>query len=146
MSLSNSAENNLLKLLYNNVTWAGVGDATGLVGSGAAGSFYLALHTANPGETGDQSTSEATFTSYARVAVARTTGGWTVTGNQASNTALVQFPQCTGGTNAITYVSVGKSSSGAGEIVNYMALNTPLTVQNLNTVEFPAGAIVLTAD
>jgi hypothetical protein len=78
MSLMNTAEDNLLKLLLNNTTWANIGDATGIVGSGAAGVFYVSLHTADPGETGDQTTSEAAYTSYARVSVVRTTSGWTV--------------------------------------------------------------------
>ena len=69
---------NLLKLLFNNTTWANVGDVTGIVGSGTAGNLYVALHTADP-SAGDQSTSETTYTGYGgRVAVARTTGGWTV--------------------------------------------------------------------
>lgn len=55
-----------------------VGDATGLPAAATVGSLYVSLHTADPGVGGDQSTNEATYTSYARVAVARTTGGWTI--------------------------------------------------------------------
>ncbi len=146
MSLTNTSENNLMKLIFTNTAWAGIGDAGGLQPSVAAGSYYLSLHTANPGETGDQTTSEANYTSYARVAVNRTAGGWTVSGNQASNTALVQFPQSTGGTNTITHIGVGTASSGAGELVYYSALNASITVQNLNTPQFLAGSLTITAD
>lgn len=71
MSFSDTAENDLLQLLFNNVDMALVGDATGLRGASAAGSFYLSLHTADPGDAGSQSTSEAAYSGYARVAVVR---------------------------------------------------------------------------
>jgi len=147
MSLSNAAENDLLKLLFNNTTWAGMGDATGIVGSGAAGSFYVALHTADPGEAGDQTTSEANYTGYARVAVARTSGGWTVSTNTVSNAATITMPTCSSGTNTVTYFSVGKSSSGAGEIVVSGALTNSVVISTGNPVAtFAAGALTATAD
>ena len=71
MSKSNAFETSLLGLLFNNTDIANIGDAAGLQNSAAAGSLYLALHTADPGEAGDQTTNECTYGSYARVAVAR---------------------------------------------------------------------------
>ena len=59
--LVNTTTTNLLLLLLNNTTWANFGDATGIVGSTVAGSTYLSLHTANPGETGNQTTSEIAY-------------------------------------------------------------------------------------
>ena len=79
-------------------------------------SLYVALHTADPTATGNQSSSEATYTGYARVAVARTTGGWTVTSNSVSPAGTISFPACTGGTNTITNFSIGSASSGTGSI------------------------------
>lgn len=60
--MANTAATNLLKLLFQNTTWAGFGDSTGIVGSGAAGSLYFSLHTASPGESGNQSTNEISYT------------------------------------------------------------------------------------
>lgn len=71
MSMTNAAETALLTLIFNNTDWANVGDAGGLQNSATAGSFYISLHTADPGETGSQTTSETAYTNYARVAVAR---------------------------------------------------------------------------
>lgn len=71
MSASNAFETALLTLLFNNTNAANIGDATGLRGSTTAGVFYISLHTADPGETGSQTTSESAYTSYARVSVAR---------------------------------------------------------------------------
>lgn len=146
MSLSNAAETDLLKLLFTNTTWANVGDATGLVGSTAAGSYYISLHTADPGETGDQTTSEATYTGYARVAVARTTGGWTVSGNTVTNAAAINFAACTGGSNTITYFAIGRASSGTGEIILSGALTSSLAVSNGITPSFAIGDLSATAD
>jgi hypothetical protein len=149
MSLSNAAESHLLNLLFQNTNWANMGDATGVRGSSTANSFYVALHTADPGEAGDQTTSEATYTGYARVAVARSSGGWTVSGTaptQVANAAVINFGPCSGGTNIITYFSIGLASSGASEIVCSGALSSSLTVSSGVTPTFAIGALIVTAD
>ncbi len=66
MSKGNTFETELLNLVLNNTNLALVGDATGLRGSTAAGSLYVSLHTADVTESGTQTSSEATYTSYAR--------------------------------------------------------------------------------
>lgn len=124
MSKSNSWENSLLLLLFNNTNVANVGDATGLRGSTTAGSLYVSLHTADPGETGDQTTSEATYTSYARVAVARSGAGFTVTANSVSPAATISFPAGTGGSGTVTHFGIGTASSGAGVLL-YSGTVTP---------------------
>jgi hypothetical protein len=149
MSMSNVSEAALLDLLFLNTDWANVGDAGGLQNSAAAGSFYIALHTGNPDETGDQTTSElsaASYTTYARVAVARTGGGWTRSVSTIENTALVQFPQCNGGTQTATHFSIGTAASGAGSIVLYGELTSPLAISNGIQPQFAAGALTATVN
>ena len=124
MSKSNSLENGLLELIFKNTNFANVGDATGLRGSSTAGSLYVSLHTADPGETGDQTTSEATYTSYARVAVARSGSGFTVTANSVSPAGAVGFPAGTGGSGTVTHFGIGTASSGAGVLL-YSGTVTP---------------------
>lgn len=141
MSMSNASETALLLHLFNNTDWANVGDAAGLQNSAAAGSFYVALHTADPGDAGTQSTSEASYTGYARVAVARSAGGWTVSGNQVSNTATVQFGECTAGSAVVTHFSVGLLSSGAGDILYSGALDATRSVSSGITPLFNAGTL-----
>lgn len=121
MSKSNAFENSLLKLIFNATAIANLADNAA---SSPLTNLYVSLHTADPGEAGDQSTSEATYTGYARVAVARTTGGWTVTNNSVSPVANIDFANCTGGTNTITYFGVGTASSGAG-VLYYSGTVTP---------------------
>lgn len=146
MTMSNASEAALLDLLFLNTDWANVGDAGGLQNSATAGSFYVSLHTADPGEAGDQTTSEANYTGYARVAVARTAGGWTRTVSTVSNTAAVQFGECTAGANTVTYFAVGLLSSGAGQIVVSGALSAPRNISAGITPLFNAGALEATVD
>lgn len=117
MSKTNAFENSLLLLIFNNTDIAGIGDAGGLQNSATAGSLYVSLHTADPGEAGSQTTSEIAYTSYARVAVARSGSGWTVTGNSVSPAATISFPAGTGGSGTATYFGVGTDSSGAGTLL-----------------------------
>lgn len=105
---------------------------------------YVALHTADPGNAGTQLTSEATYTSYARVAVTASTGFSAAAAGSSANTALIQFPQCTGGTNVITHVSIGTASSGAGQIIYRGALNASLSVANLIQPQFSVAALTAT--
>lgn len=128
MSKSNAWETALLGLLFNNANVAGVGDATGLRGSSTAGVLYLSLHTADPGETGTQTTSEISYGSYARVSVVRSGVGWTVTGNSVSPAAIVVFPIATSGSGTATYVGVGTDSSGSGTLLYYGALTPSIAV------------------
>lgn len=114
MSKSNAWETAMLNLLFANSNAANIGDATGLRGSTTAGSLYLSLHTADPGEAGDQTTSEIAYTSYARVGVTRTSGGWTVTTNSVSPVAAITFPAGTGGSGTATHFGLGTLTSGAG--------------------------------
>jgi hypothetical protein len=149
MSKSNTWESDLLKLVFNNTTASLIGDATGLVGSATAGVIYLSLHTADPTDGGDQTSSEATYTGYTRISVVRTTGGWTISGNtptQAANAATVTFPICIGGSNTITHVGVGTDFTGTGKLLYSGALGSPLAVSNNITPSFAAGSLVITED
>ena len=146
MGVGNAAENALLQLFFNNVDFATIGDAGGLQNSATAGSFYISLHTADPGEAGDQTTSEATYGSYARVAVARSASGWTVSGATAVNFAQITFPESTSGTNTVTYVGIGTEASGAGVLMYSGALTSSRTVEVGGTPFFAATSLTVTED
>ena len=150
MTASNDFENDCLLLMFNNTNIALIGDATGVRGSTVAGSLYVAMHTADPGEAGKQNTSEAAYTSYARVAVARSGAGWTVSGTaptQVVNAGTITFPTCTGGSAICTHFSVGYESAGASKILTSNALNNSVTISLGNPVAtFPAGQLSITVD
>jgi hypothetical protein len=143
MSKGNTFENDLVKLIFNGTAIANIADNAA---ASPLTDLYVSLHTGDPGEAGDQTTSEATYGSYARVAVARSGVGWTVTGNAATNAALVQFPQCTSGSNTITHVAIGTASSGAGKVLYKGALSASLAVSSGIQPQFAAGALDITED
>jgi len=146
-SATNAFESGILTLIFNNSNYANVGDATGLRGSSTAGSFYVSLHTADPGETGNQTTSETSYGSYARVAVARSSGGFTISGStQAANAATITFAACTSGTPTITHFGIGSDSTGTGNLYISGALSASLAVSSGITPSFAAGALVVTLD
>ena len=148
MSAKNGFEDGIMKLVFNNTTLAGIGDGTGLVGAGTVGDLYVALFTANPTDT-TQGT-ETVYTNYARVAVPRTTGGWTVAVGEptnVSNTAAVAFPQC-GATGAtITGFAICKAgTTGVDDAIFWGALSGSLAVSNGITPEFAIGALDINVD
>lgn len=123
MSKSDTWETGLLNLLFKNIDFTLVGDAGGLLGSVGDGSLYVSLHSADPGEAGTQLTSEAAYTGYARVAVARG-AGFTVTSDSVSPAAAVTFPAGTAGGETVTHFGIGTDSSGAGKLL-YSGTITP---------------------
>jgi hypothetical protein len=146
MSMSNAAEAALLDLLFLNTDWANIGDAGGLQNSAAAGSFYIALHTSDPGEAGDQTTNEISYTGYARVAVARSGAGFSRSGSTISNVATVQFGECTAGSGTATHFSIGAASSSTGQIVLSGALTASRAISAGITPLFNAGQLTATVD
>ena len=111
MGKSTTTNNDLLKLIFNATAIANIADNAA---TAPLTSLYVALHTADPGAGGTQATSEIAYTSYARVAVARTTGGWTAsTASSTSPVAAITFPAGTGGTGTATFFSIGVAVSGA---------------------------------
>lgn len=139
MSKGNTFENDWLKLIFNAAAIANIADNAS---SSPLADLYVSLHTADPGETGDQTTSETAYTSYARVAVARTTGGWTVTNNSVSPVAAITFPQCTGGTSTITHFAVGTAASGAGKILYKGTVTPNISVSNGVTPQLTTASTI----
>jgi len=146
-SLTNAAETKLLELLFNNTDWANIGDAGGLQNSASADNFYVALFTAAPSDSA--AGTECSYTDYARVAVARSAGGWTVSGNNVSNTAAVAFPP-NGGAAPNTAVAFGiMTASVAGDLVVWGDITTPaagLVISTGVTPNFAIGVLDVNLD
>jgi hypothetical protein len=143
MSKGNTFENDLMKLFFQGTAIANLADNAA---SSPNTNLYVSLHTADPGEAGDQTTSEASYTGYARVAVARTSSGWTVTNNSVTNASAITFPQCTGGSNTISHFAVGTASSGAGKILYKGELTASLAVSNLIIPEFASSTLTISEE
>jgi hypothetical protein len=142
MSKANTFENDLLVLTFNKTLAAHLG----VLSTTGNTDLFVALHIADPGEAASQTTSECSFGAYARVAVPRTAGGWTVSGNQVQNTAVINFPECTSGSETVTHFSIGTSVSGAGQVLYKGALTASRNVSSGITLQFPATSITITED
>lgn len=120
MSKSNVFENQLLQLIFNGTAIPGLAsNAT----TGANTQLFVALHTADPGEAGNQNTSEVNYTGYARVAIDRTPAGWIVADNSVSPAEPIEFGEMTGGTpGTATHVTIGTAATGTGRVLYRGAL------------------------
>jgi hypothetical protein len=105
---------------------------------------YISLHTATPGTGGDQTTNEATFGSYARVAVTAATGFSAASGGATANTGLIQFPECSSGSNTITFVGIGTATSGAGQLIYFGALTSSRDISTGIQAQFSASSLTAT--
>lgn len=114
MPKSTTFSNDWLKLIFNGTAIADLADNDA---TAPLTSLFVSLHSGDPGVGGTQATSELAYTGYVRQTVARTTGGWTVTGNTVKPVANIVFPVSTGGTPTATHWSVGVAVSGASKIL-----------------------------
>ena len=134
--------NNILALIFNATAWADIAENDT---SGPLANLYIALYTADPGVGGDPRTNEATYTGYARKAVARTTAGWLAPSSGVTkNTALAQFVECSGGSNVITHVAIVTTASGDGDVLYSGELASPRTISSGIQPQFAAEALTIT--
>jgi len=135
MSKSNTTENDILKAMLQGTdpSWR----------SGAT--IYVALYTADPGEAGTAITNECAYGSYARVAITKASG-WTDAGSTFSNSGLLQFPECTSGSETITHCALVTTASGAGQIIVSGALTASRSVSSGIQPQFAIGALTITED
>lgn len=141
MPKGTSVCNSILALILNATAWANIADNAA---AAPITNTHMALHTASLTGAATQSTSETAYTNYLRVAVPRTTGGWTVPAAGASgNVAAIDFASCgvTGAT--ITTASLGKDAAGAGIVFYYGDLNAPIAVSNAIQPRFAIGAVTI---
>lgn len=121
-------DNDFLKLLFTATAIANIADNAA---SAPLTALYVSLHTSDPTTAGNQTSGEIAYTGYARVTVARTAGGWTVTTNSVSPVSAVTFPQMTGGAGGTaSYAAVGTASTGTGKLLWYGAISPTISVSN----------------
>lgn len=142
MSFSNAAETAILALIFNATAWANMADNAATT---PQTNIATSLHTADPGEAGVMTTSEITYTSYARVDVARTAGGWTCGTGTVSPTVNIDFPAGTGGAGTASFFSTGKTGGGATAI-HMSGTVTPNIVSGTGVTPRLTTATTLTLD
>jgi phage baseplate assembly protein gpV len=144
-SKKDTFETSILQHIFQNADVAAIGDATGLRGSSTAGSVYIALFTAAPSDSAQGT--ETTYTNYARVAVARSAGGWTVSGNNCSNAAAITFPACgASGATLVAFAVCKAGTAGVNDQLYWGDLTANLVVSSGITPEFAIGDLDINED
>lgn len=131
-----------MALVFNATAWGNYADNAA---STPQTTITLSLQTADPGDAGTMSTSEITYTSYARVTVARTSGGWTVTGGSVSPVANIDFPAGSGGSGTASFFTTGKSGGGTAAIL-WSGTITPNVVTGAGVTPRLTTATAITLD
>ncbi|WP_288016459.1 hypothetical protein [Microcystis phage Mae-JY04] len=146
MSKGNTFESDLLQLIFNATTIANLAiNAT----ASPITQLFVSLHTADPGEAGDQTTSECNYTSYARVGVNRNSGGWTVTGSSVSPAANIDFANPSNATNlpqTATHFAIGTAASGSGKVLYKGALSPTIVISNTGVTPRVTTGTTITED
>lgn len=127
-NFASSFMSNAAQLFFNATSWTAIAQN---IASSPATQFFVSLHNADPGAGGSQTTNETAYTNYARIAVARTTGGFTVSGTtpvQIANASGITFAQCGATGDTLTYWGLGTGSTGAGtlEVSGPIGTGSPL--------------------
>ncbi len=141
MAKSTTTCNRLLSLIFNATTWTNIADNAA---ASPLTNLFLSLHTADPGVGNSQQTNETGYSNYARVPVIRTSAGWTVASNTATNAALVQFAQCGASGSTLTHVAIGTAATGVGNVLYSGPLNSSLAVASGIQPQFNAAALTVT--
>lgn len=131
--------NSLLLLLLNATPYANVADNAA---SSPFTQYFLSLHTASPGASGNQTTSEAAYTSYARQAVARSSAGWTIASGTATLTSAINFPAATGGTETETFFGLGTLVTGTGQLWYFGPISPTIAVSSGVTPQLTTGSTI----
>lgn len=119
MSFSNYLENKVLDHVFGGTAYT------------APATLYVGLFTTDPGEAG--SGTEVSGGSYARQTIT-----FTVTGNQASSSAAVEFPTASASWGTITYAAIYDAVSG-GNLLASGALTTSKTIDSGDVFRIPTG-------
>lgn len=145
MSKGDTFENDFLKLVFNATA---IGNLADNASASPLTNLYVSLHYADPGETGNQTSNEASYGSYQRVAVARTSGstGWNVTNNSVSPGSTISFPAATSGSgtgnDVMTHFAVGTASSSTGKILYSGSISPTIAVSSGVTPQLTTASTI----
>jgi hypothetical protein len=127
MTIADVTENAILNLIYSATAWANYAQNNA---TSPETNIVVALHTADPTDTGTMASSEVVYTSYARVNVLRSTGWTTASTGSVNPAANIDFPAGTGGSGTVNFFSTGKSGGGAAAILWSGAVSPNIAVGN----------------
>jgi hypothetical protein len=139
MAKGSTYAGDLLKLAFNATAIANIADNAA---TSPLTNLFVALHTADPGAGGSQTTSEIAYTGYTRATVARTGAAWVVTSTSVSPQTAISFPAGSGGSGTATFFSIGTALSGTGKILYSGAISPSIVCGSGITPSLTAASTV----
>jgi hypothetical protein len=136
-------EDDVLNLILNGIGIANIADNAA---STPLENLYLSLHTAVLDDDSLQSTAEATYVGYSRLAVPRDGTAWNVANGVASNAIDLAFAAGAGGTEDILSIAIGTDATGDGKVLFYGTVVFPLTIIIGTVPRFEIGELQVIED
>jgi hypothetical protein len=124
MSFSNSFETTVLNWAFT------TGSAT------RPTAWYIALFTTDPGEASGGT--EVSGGGYARQSAT-----FTVTGDTATNSAAIEYPEATASYGTVTHIAIMDASTGGNQIA-YAALSASKAIDTGDILRIPANDLDIT--
>ena len=124
MSFSNSFETTVLNWAFT------TGSAT------RPTAWYIALFTTDPGEASGGT--EVSGSGYVRQSAT-----FTVTGDTATNSAAIEYPEATASYGTVTHIAIMDASTGGNQIA-YAALSASKAIDTGDILRIPAGDLDIT--
>ena len=113
------------------------------VGAFTMPTAYIALFTADPGETGDLTNEVPAAAAYARVEIS--TKFSAATNETSANTTEISFPQATGAWGIVTHIGImDGTTQGAGNMLYHGQLTASKDVGNGDTFKIAVGDLSIT--
>jgi hypothetical protein len=140
--ISNVAENAILDLIFRATAWANFADNAS---ASPLTNIHVAMATADYTDTGTMSSNEITYTSYARVNVARSTGWNAASGGSTSPAATISFPAGTGGSGTGSHFATGKTGGGAVDVLWYGTITPNIVTGNGVTPQLSTATTITLA-
>jgi hypothetical protein len=141
-AISDTTENAILNLVFRATAWANYADNAA---TSPETNIVVALATADYTDSGTLSSNETTYTSYARVNVARSTGWNAASGGSTSPAATISFPAGTGGSGTVTHFATGKSGGGAAAVLWYGTVSPNIVTGNGVTPQLSTATTITLA-
>lgn len=151
MNASKTHSLNYLKLLFQNLPIAGIGDAAGLQPSAVAGNLYIRFCTDEVAVDADTLGTESAYTGYVAggVAIPRTEVAWNVAYDDVTLKAIVSaiseivFGDCTGNPQTVKYVEcwANNTSNLLADRITFYELPVPIAITAGMTPRIQAGLL-----
>jgi hypothetical protein len=108
--------------------------------------LWLSLHTADPGDTGNQATHEADYEGYERVPIGKGEAGWVLFGRTSVNRYTIRFPEVQRRYKPpLTHIGIGFFPVEPGKLLHAGPLDKPVDCRKHVQPSIAPGSLAISA-